>query len=40
MTEHEEALSLLRQIERNQQRGLALQAEQLALGSGLPASLG
>ena len=31
MTEHEEALSLLRQIERNQQRGLALQAEQLAL---------
>lgn len=31
MTEHDEALSLLRQIERNQQRGLELQAEQLAL---------
>lgn len=31
MTEHEEALSLLRQIERNQQRGLEMQAEQMAL---------
>ncbi len=31
MTEQEEALALLRQIERNQQRGLELQAEQLTL---------
>lgn len=31
MTEQEEALTLLRQIERNQQRGLELQAEQLTL---------
>lgn len=31
MTEHEEALNLLRQIERNQQRGLELQAEQVAM---------
>lgn len=31
MTEYEEALSLLRQIERNQQRGLELQAEQVAM---------
>lgn len=31
MTEYEEALTLLRQIERNQQRALGMQAEQLAL---------
>lgn len=31
MNEREEMLALLRQIERNQQRGLELQAEQLAL---------
>jgi hypothetical protein len=31
MTEYEEALALLRQIERNQQRALELQAESLAL---------
>ena len=31
MSEQQEALALLRQIERNQQRGLELQAEQLAL---------
>jgi hypothetical protein len=31
MSEQEEALALLRQIERNQQRGLELQAEQLTL---------
>lgn len=31
MAEHEEALNLLRQIERNQQRGLELQAEQVAM---------
>lgn len=31
MTEYEEALNLLRQIERNQQRGLELQAEQVAM---------
>lgn len=31
MTEYEEALGLLRQIERNQQRGLELQAEQVAM---------
>ncbi|MDI3512744.1 MAG: hypothetical protein PWQ61_3511 [Betaproteobacteria bacterium] len=31
MAEYEEALNLLRQIERNQQRGLELQAEQVAM---------
>lgn len=31
MAEYEEALTLLRQIERNQQRALEMQAEQLAL---------
>lgn len=31
MVEYEEALNLLRQIERNQQRGLELQAEQVAM---------
>lgn len=31
MNEREEMLALLRQIERNQQQGLELQAEQLAL---------
>ncbi len=31
MSEHDEALALLRQIERNQQRGLELQAEQVAM---------
>lgn len=31
MSEYDEALALLRQIERNQQRGLELQAEQVAM---------
>lgn len=31
MSEHDEALALLRQIERNQQRALEMQAEQVAL---------
>ncbi len=31
MTNQDEALGLLRQIEQNQQRGLAMQAEQIAM---------